>query len=74
MENYSIIIIPFTPFYVEHFLKVYGYTFMFFCTVTKGNNFHGFLFAFLDDIALSKWDLFIKETICSWGANSFHKS
>ena len=32
---------------------------------TKGNNFHDFLFAYLDDLALPKWDLLLKERIWS---------
>ena len=31
---------------------------------TKGNNFCDFLFAFLDDEALQKWGLLLKERIC----------
>ena len=30
---------------------------------TKGNNFHNFLLAFLDNLALSKWDLLLKEIL-----------
>ena len=40
--------------------------------VTKGNNICGILFASLNGIAHSKWGLFFKERICSYGGgNSF---
>ena len=39
---------------VHVYLKVYEYTSMIFCHFKKGNNFCDFLFAFLDNVALSK--------------------
>ena len=38
---------------------------------TKGNNFCDFPFASLEDEAVLKWDLFLKERICSKGRKNF---
>ena len=37
----------------------------------EGDNFHDFLFAFLEDEVFPKWSLLLKERICLMGANSF---
>ena len=46
-------------------VKVYGNTTMVSAILTKGNNFFDFLFASLEDRALPKWGLLLKEKICS---------
>ena len=38
---------------------------------SKGDNFLDFLLAYLEDEVFPKWGLFLKERICSMGANSF---
>ena len=38
---------------------------------SKGDNFHNFLFAYLEDKVFQKWDLLLKERICSSGSK-FH--
>ena len=43
---------------------MYGYTKMVFAFFTKGNNFYHFLFVSLEDGAIPKWGLFLKERIC----------
>ena len=50
--------------------KVNGYISRscFSATFTKGNNFCDFLFAFPDNKTIPKWDLFLKEKLCSYGS------
>ena len=51
--------------------KMTVYFSVFFFTFTKGNNFCNFLFASLDDEALPKMDLLLKERICSYWSKFF---
>ena len=44
------------------FIQVLGYTFVFFHLFSKGDNFHSFLFASLDDETLPKRSLLFKES------------
>ena len=44
---------------------MFGCTTMFSTIFTRGNNFCDFLFAFLDETALLKWDLLLQKRICS---------
>ena len=46
----------------------------FYAMFSKGDNFRGFLFAYLEDKVFSKWGLLLKKRICSLGANPFFKS
>ena len=50
--------------------KLYGYTSMFACHFTKGNNFYDFLFASLDNKPFPNKCLFLKE-LASRVAKSF---
>ena len=38
---------------------------------SKGDDFHDFLFAYLEDKDFPKWGLLVKERICSDGSKSF---
>ena len=38
---------------------------------SKGDNFHDFLFAYLEDKVFQKWGLLLKERICSDGSKFF---
>ena len=38
---------------------------------TKGDNFYNFLVASLESLALQKWNLLLKERICSYGSKFF---
>ena len=44
---------------------------MIFYQFTIGNNFSDFLFAFLNNAALSHYGLLLKERICSYGSKFF---
>ena len=52
-------------------LKVYDYTPMFSPIFTKLNSFCDFLFASLDDVAISKWGSLLQERICSTRSKLF---
>ena len=43
------------------------------CQLAKGNNFHDFLFASMDDKTLLKWGLLLKEQICPLRVNPAEK-
>ena len=45
---------------------IYVITLIFFCHLTKGNNFHNFLFASLDDVALPKYKTGPKGPLLQW--------
>ena len=38
---------------------------------SKGDNFPDFLFVYLEDKIFPKWDLLLKERICSYGSKFF---
>ena len=54
-------------FYVANIVnfKVYGIPPTFSAMFSKGDNFRGFLFAYLEDEVFPIWGLLLKERICS---------